>query len=808
LNEKKTFGEKFNRLQRLPALCVWNNSIFTDQDFDGISSLGEGSKQYTIEKTGRFGVGFNSVYHITDCPMFISNNEDFVIFDPICDHFAEINQVEPGYRIDDIQTNMYGIFDDVLDGFNFGVNLDGNEKTSLINGTMFRFPIRSAYSKISNTKYDVESIKKMIDDYISNNQDTLLFLNNIKKISFFTVKSNSENGLIVKCVHSEKIINENNNDILQRRQYFDNILKNIEEETSFSNIETNVNDYNIIIETSNEMTNSTKQNKYLMFEQSGFENTNKEEIDKIEYKKKQLNISKYFPMGGIAFNASLFETDRYKYQDFRIYNNLPLEQKSPLSVHINAYWALSRENRTQLYYTETKTTVEKEKAIWNTEWNLLNVNNIILPCYLRLFKKLTQITTIDNKKKINFLKNMKYLFPSDTQNMYFKQMIQTFYKKRILEVECIPLVQNIFKYSSFEYASIKWFKPDQIYFSFEFEEFLNDIKCEQNQVENICNILTKADLNICRTKKIFDLFKKALINLRELTGKYIIDGFKKSNKIHTGLHLKETIFENLNNLFCILRFCLKDKRYFFSIINGCPLLVSNDNHLQKFTNVKNEQLFYFKKPTIFKDIQHLFVNENLVRILNENEDYFKNIKIDDLIILLPTALNEEIYSKTEYPALRKDDIIILQTIWTIILNNCPISNFNKTEKINLLNPIKKWSLIPIRNENGQMLSRIQYCKDMIVNPEQGKKFTFLNLIGVPVYDKSLFDEETIQFILSINLKTNEDMLALFYKKKDHLKNFTDEYLIQILQFLNDSLERKKRPIHKKKKKNIIILLNK
>ncbi len=53
----------------------------------------------------------------------------------------------------------------------------------------------------------------------------------------------------------------------------------------------NVNDYNIIIETSNEVTNSTKQNRYFMFEQFGFEYTNKEEIDKIEYKKKQLNIS-------------------------------------------------------------------------------------------------------------------------------------------------------------------------------------------------------------------------------------------------------------------------------------------------------------------------------------------------------------------------------------------------------------------------------------------------------------------------------------------------------------------------------------
>jgi hypothetical protein len=743
--------------------------------------------------------------------MFISNNEHFVIFDPICDHFPGTNELEPGYKIDEIQKNMYGIFDDVLDGFNF----DGAAKTSLNNATMFRFPIRSAYSNISNTTHDAESIKKMIDDYIKNNQETLLFLNNIKKISFFTVKSNSANGLIINCIHKEEIKYENKNDLAKRRQYFDNLLKNIEEETSFSNIETNINDYNIIIETSNEVTNSTKQNRYFMFEQFGFEYANKEEIDNMEYIKKQLNISKYFPMGGIAFNASLFETDSYKYQDFKIYNNLPLEQKSPLAVHINAYWALSRENRTQLYdYTETKTTVEKEKAVWNTEWNLLNVNNIILPCYLRLLKKLTQkYTQIDDKNKFNFLKNMKYLFPSDTQNMYFKPMIQNFYQKIIIEVECIPLVQNTFKnsteyasikwfkwFNSTEYAAIKWFKPGQIYFSFEFEAFLNDIKSEQNQVENICNILTKADLNICRTKKIFDLFKKASISLKELNGKYIIDGFKKSNEIHSDKDLKETIFENIDNLIIILMFCLKDKD-FFNIIDGCPLLVSNDNQLRKFTKVKNGQLFYFEKPKIFKNIQHLFVNEHLIRILSKNEDYFKNIKIYDLIILLPTALNEEVYSKTEYPALRKDDIIILQTIWTIILNNCTISNLNKTEKINLLNPIKRWSLIPVQNEKGQTLSRIEYCQDIIVNPEQGNKFKFLNLIGVPVFDNRLFDEETNQFLLStsINLNKNEDMLSTFNKQKDNIKNLKDEDLIQIRQFLNDSLEKKIKLIHHKKK---------
>ena len=32
-------------------------------------------------KTGQFGLGFNSVYHVTDTPMFVSG-ADFVVFDP------------------------------------------------------------------------------------------------------------------------------------------------------------------------------------------------------------------------------------------------------------------------------------------------------------------------------------------------------------------------------------------------------------------------------------------------------------------------------------------------------------------------------------------------------------------------------------------------------------------------------------------------------------------------------------------------------------------------------------------------------
>ena len=41
----------------------------------------EGSKKYDPTATGKFGLGFNSTYHLTECPMFISGDW-FVVLDP------------------------------------------------------------------------------------------------------------------------------------------------------------------------------------------------------------------------------------------------------------------------------------------------------------------------------------------------------------------------------------------------------------------------------------------------------------------------------------------------------------------------------------------------------------------------------------------------------------------------------------------------------------------------------------------------------------------------------------------------------
>lgn len=64
-----------------PALCCHNNAVFATADFHNISRIGQDSKLSSPTSVGRFGLGFNSVYHFTDVPSFVSGNH-LVVFDP------------------------------------------------------------------------------------------------------------------------------------------------------------------------------------------------------------------------------------------------------------------------------------------------------------------------------------------------------------------------------------------------------------------------------------------------------------------------------------------------------------------------------------------------------------------------------------------------------------------------------------------------------------------------------------------------------------------------------------------------------
>ena len=82
-----------------PSLLVFNDSTFKESDFESISRIGDSVKRTQVGKTGRFGVGFNSVYHLTDMPSFVSGRH-VVFFDPSCAFLPNVTAANPGKRVD------------------------------------------------------------------------------------------------------------------------------------------------------------------------------------------------------------------------------------------------------------------------------------------------------------------------------------------------------------------------------------------------------------------------------------------------------------------------------------------------------------------------------------------------------------------------------------------------------------------------------------------------------------------------------------------------------------------------------------
>jgi hypothetical protein len=48
-----------------PAIVTFNNAKFEARDFESIRNLAQSRKKTDSSKIGTFGIGFNSVYHLT-----------------------------------------------------------------------------------------------------------------------------------------------------------------------------------------------------------------------------------------------------------------------------------------------------------------------------------------------------------------------------------------------------------------------------------------------------------------------------------------------------------------------------------------------------------------------------------------------------------------------------------------------------------------------------------------------------------------------------------------------------------------------
>src|SRR5688572_16006560 len=124
-----------------PAILIFNNAKFKESDFQSLMQIRVGGKQDDDTKIGKHGLGFNSCYHFTDVPSFISG--DFIAFLdpqekflPIKDGMTQRGIIGP--------IPKDGIYQypgkDQLVPF---MGIEGIDFQSTFEGTLFRIPLRN-----------------------------------------------------------------------------------------------------------------------------------------------------------------------------------------------------------------------------------------------------------------------------------------------------------------------------------------------------------------------------------------------------------------------------------------------------------------------------------------------------------------------------------------------------------------------------------------------------------------------------------------------------------------------------------------
>eukprot|EP00878_Enallax_costatus_P015942 GHUV01016715.1.p1 GENE.GHUV01016715.1~~GHUV01016715.1.p1 ORF type:complete len:293 (+),score=81.32 GHUV01016715.1:362-1240(+) len=198
-----------------PALLAYNDGVFSEKDFQSISRIGDSKKREQIGKTGRFGVGFNAIYHLTDVPSFVSG-EHLVVFDPHCKHLPAISAANPGKKINFVTHDLNPSLRDQAAPY----QLFGCHASQYFPGTLFRFPLRTQEqadsSTISKQVYKPDKIAGLLQDLNQEATLVLLFLKCIQSIEVLQLMpGHREPELLFSC----SVANSSPGLLLQRQLF-------------------------------------------------------------------------------------------------------------------------------------------------------------------------------------------------------------------------------------------------------------------------------------------------------------------------------------------------------------------------------------------------------------------------------------------------------------------------------------------------------------------------------------------------------------------------------------------------------------
>ncbi|KAM9991238.1 hypothetical protein ACTFIZ_004636 [Dictyostelium cf. discoideum] len=157
-----------------PSILIYNNATFQEQDWEGICQISQGSKKENLKSVGNFGLGWNSVYHITDNPIVYSGDNVWL---------SDPNERFGGGLFFDLNDE-----DDYRSCFSFlkpfiQFKESNCNPKEYFNGTIIRLPLRIYPSEIKKDVLTMDAIKKILNEFSKDINEILIFLKNIESIT-------------------------------------------------------------------------------------------------------------------------------------------------------------------------------------------------------------------------------------------------------------------------------------------------------------------------------------------------------------------------------------------------------------------------------------------------------------------------------------------------------------------------------------------------------------------------------------------------------------------------------------------------
>ncbi|KAF9140341.1 hypothetical protein BG015_001698, partial [Linnemannia schmuckeri] len=172
-----------------PALLAGNDTEFSEEDFDSLKNLASSGKRTDESKIGQMGIGFNSIYHLTDCPSFITGDQ-FMVIDPHLNMFE--NHAGAAHAVRGHLQEL-GRIPAQLKTFSVLKDIKCLERYQ---GTIFRFPLRTeeqaSGSEISDNAYTPAKVLEILEKLKEEALRALLFLKHVEEIIIYERKEDQE----------------------------------------------------------------------------------------------------------------------------------------------------------------------------------------------------------------------------------------------------------------------------------------------------------------------------------------------------------------------------------------------------------------------------------------------------------------------------------------------------------------------------------------------------------------------------------------------------------------------------------------